>query len=233
MNKRLRNKILLLFIILFFAVLLGIFKGSVNIVFTELLLKENQPILNLRILRILMGIMAGSGLAVSGIALQAILRNSLAEPYLLGTSSGAGLGAVIAVVMGVSGMYLPAAAFLGAILSIILVYNLAKQNNKILPQSLILSGVIVSVAFSAIIVFLISVSGSEALHGMIWWLCKTAGLMKPARAVICLIALALFLLIVPPRAPTIRAAIICCVFCISILLSPETRHATPLSAFLS
>ncbi len=170
MNKRLRKKILLLFVILFFAVFLGIFKGSVNIPFSELLLKTNQPILNLRLFRILMGIVAGMGLAVSGIVLQAILRNSLAEPYLLGTSSGAGLGAVIAIVIGASRIYLPLAAFIGAILSIILVYNLAKQNNKILPQSLILSGVIVSVALSAIIVFLISISGNEALHGMTWWL---------------------------------------------------------------
>jgi len=170
MNQRLRRKILLLFIILIFVILLGIFKGAVNISFSELLLKINQPILNLRLFRILVGIVAGSGLAVSGIVLQAILRNSLAEPYLLGTSSGAGLGAVIAIIIGTSRIYLPLAAFIGAILSIILVYNLARQNNKIPPQSLILSGVIVSIAFSAIIVFLISISGNEALRGMTWWL---------------------------------------------------------------
>ena len=170
MNQRLRKKILVLFVILIFAILSGIFKGSVNIAFSELLLKANQPILNLRLLRILLGIVAGSGLAVSGIVLQAILRNSLAEPYLLGTSSGAGLGAVIAIMIGISGIHLPLAAFIGAILSIILVYNLAKQNNRIPEQSLILSGVIVSVALSAIIVFLISISGNEALHGITWWL---------------------------------------------------------------
>jgi iron complex transport system permease protein len=170
MNQHLKRKILVLFAILIFAILLGIFKGSVNIAFSELFLKANQPILKLRLFRILMGIMAGSGLAVSGIVLQAILRNSLAEPYLLGTSSGAGLGAVIAIITGISGIYLPLAAFIGAILSIILVYNLAQQNNKIPEQSLILSGVIVSVALSAIIVFLVSISGNEALHGITWWL---------------------------------------------------------------
>jgi len=77
---------------------------------------------------------------------------------------------VIAVMIGISGIYLPLAAFIGAILSIILVYNLAKQNNRIPAQSLILSGVIVSVALSAIIIFLISISGNEALHGITWWL---------------------------------------------------------------
>lgn len=170
MNRGLIKKILFLVTILFFVILWGIFNGSVNIPYYELLHKANQPILYLRCLRVLMAVIAGCGLAVSGIALQAILRNSLAEPYLLGTSSGAGLGAVIAIVMGISRIYLPLAAFLGAILSIILVYNLAKQNNKIPEQSLILSGVIVSVALSAIIVFLISISSNETLQGMTWWL---------------------------------------------------------------
>jgi iron complex transport system permease protein len=170
MNLSLKRKITLLFIVLFITVCLGILKGSVNISPNELFLKGNQPILYLRLSRILIAVIAGCGLAVSGIVLQAILRNSLAEPYLLGTSSGAGLGAVIAIIIGVSRIYLPVAAFIGAILSIILVYNLAKQNNKIPEQSLILSGVIVSVALSAIIVFLISISGNEALHGMTWWL---------------------------------------------------------------
>lgn len=170
MNSNLKRKIAVLSLILCLAVLLGLSKGAVAIPFKELLLKENRPILYLRCLRVLMAVVAGSGLGVSGIALQAILRNSLAEPYLLGTSSGAGLGAIIAIIIGVSGIQISGAAFIGAILSTILVYGLAKQNNKISEQSLILSGVIVSMALSAIIVFLISISGNEALHGITWWL---------------------------------------------------------------
>lgn len=170
MKANLKRKILLLFMILFLAIIWGIIKGSVHLSLLELFQKVNRPILYLRLSRILLAVIAGSGLAVSGIALQAILRNPLAEPYLLGTSSGAGLGAVIAIILGISGIYLPFAAFLGAILSIILVYNLARRGNKIPTQSLILSGVIVSMALSAIIVFLISVSSKEVLHGVIWWL---------------------------------------------------------------
>lgn len=170
MNKNFKLKILILSALLISAVFLGVFKGAVNIPFLELLRKEHQPIIYLRLFRIIVGIIVGSGLAVSGIVLQAILRNSLAEPYLLGTSSGAGLGAVVAIVFGISRIYLPLAAFTGAILSIVLVYNLAKENNKIPEQSLILSGIIVSVALSAIIVFFVSLSGNEALHGLTWWL---------------------------------------------------------------
>ena len=75
---------------------------------------------------------------------------------------------------------------------------------------------------------LISLSGMHLgiLVGIIWGLCKTAGLIKPARAVICAVAVGVFLLIVPPRAPTIRAAIICWVFCASILFG---RHASPIN----
>lgn len=170
MTKSVVRKILFLFLILIASILLALTRGSVNLRFAELLLQENRPILYLRMARILMAILAGSGLAVSGVALQAVLRNSLAEPYILGTSSGAGLGAVIAIIMGISAAYIPLLAFLGAIITIVIVYNMAREGNKVGVQSLILSGVIVSIALSAIIVFLISMSSNEALHGMMWWL---------------------------------------------------------------
>ncbi|MBU0503719.1 MAG: iron ABC transporter permease [Candidatus Omnitrophota bacterium] len=156
--------------LLLVVILLGISKGSVNIPLNSLLLSENRPILYLRIFRVFMAVLSGCGLAVSGIVLQAILRNPLAEPYILGTSSGAGIGAVLVMILGVSFAYLPLAAFCGALLSIILVYNLARQHNKINEHSLILSGVIVSIALSSLIVFLISISTREALHGITWWL---------------------------------------------------------------
>lgn len=170
MGLYLKRRILLLFLILCIALVFAVVNGSVDIPIKELFQRENKLILNLRLFRALVAIIAGSGLAISGIALQAILRNSLAEPYLLGTSSGAGLAAVLTIVAGISRVFLPFTAFIGAILSIILVYNLARQNNKVTDQSLILSGVIISIASSAVVVFLISISNNEALHDMSWWL---------------------------------------------------------------
>lgn len=166
----LKKILFVLLLFLFSAIIFGVIKGAVNIPLANLLLKENQVILNMRILRILTAILVGSGLAVSGIALQAILRNPLAEPYLLGTSSGAGLAAVVAVIIGLSRIYIPLVAFIGALASIILVYNLAREGNRISDKSLILSGVIVSIALSAIIVFLVSMFGNQAIHEMAWWL---------------------------------------------------------------
>jgi competence protein ComEC len=74
----------------------------------------------------------------------------------------------------------------------------------------------------------ISLSGMHLgiLMGIVWWLCKTIGLLKPARAVVCAIAVCIFLLIVPPRAPTLRAAIICWVFCASFIFR---RHSNPVN----
>jgi len=170
MNKSLKKKILWISTALMLFSIFGVIKGSVNLNLSELFSGENRQILQLRFARVFLAIISASGLAVSGIILQAILRNPLAEPYLLGTSSGAGLLAVGAIVLGVSTLYIPFAAFLGAILSTLLVYSLSKKSGRLGVQSLILSGVIVSIAFSAIIVFLLSTSNKEAMHGIAWWL---------------------------------------------------------------
>lgn len=170
MKRSARLKVSILFAALILAVILGVGKGAVDIPLSEILFRSNRQILILRTLRVFLGMMAGCGLAVSGIALQAILRNPLAEPYLLGASSGAGLGAVLAMIIGIGNLCLPFAAFTGAVASTILVYAIARQGNRIPAQSLILSGVIVSIACSGIIVFLISISTKEGLHGLMWWL---------------------------------------------------------------
>ncbi|MCP4050575.1 MAG: iron ABC transporter permease [bacterium] len=164
------NKNVLLFVILIIMILFGLYMGSADISLTELLSVENRQILYLRLARVVLALIAGAGLGVSGVTLQAVLRNPLAEPYLLGVSSGAGLGAVTAMIFGITGIYLPAAAFAGAIISMLLVYNIAKDNGRVPVQSLILSGVIVAVTFSGIIVFLSSVSSRKILHGIMWWL---------------------------------------------------------------
>jgi competence protein ComEC len=77
----------------------------------------------------------------------------------------------------------------------------------------------------------ISLSGMHLgiLMGIAWWLCKTAGLMKPARAIVCAIVVTLFLLIVPPRAPTVRAAVICWIFCASFIFRRHSNSTNTLS----
>jgi iron complex transport system permease protein len=165
-----RKYIFGLFIFLILIIFLGISKGSAAISLNGLLHGEYREILLLRMLRVLAAMAVGCGLSICGVTLQALLRNPLAEPYLLGTSSGAGLGAIVALLCGLSSIFLPLAAFLAAVLSMFLVYFLARENNRIPATSLILSGVIVSILLSGLMVVLISTSPNEALRGLSWWL---------------------------------------------------------------
>lgn len=191
-----KQKMMMIVMALFASAAFGIFNGSVDLAPQELMLPGNRQILILRLARVVLAVVAGGGLAAAGVALQAILRNSLAEPYLLGTSSGAGLGAVAGLMMNIHGAYLPASAFAGAIASIAFVYVIARQNNRIGAQSLILSGVIVSIALSGIMIFLISLSGEEVLHSATWWLwgsleVSDMGLLAIVAAVVSICVLAI------------------------------------------
>jgi iron complex transport system permease protein len=116
--------------------------------------------------------LVGAGLSVSGATFQALLRNPLADPYLLGVSSGAAVGAIIAILLGLStfSLGLPLASFLGALLTILVVFYFGRQDGKIHPHTLLLAGVITGSFLSALIMFFISVSQREELHTIIFWL---------------------------------------------------------------
>lgn len=167
MNRKL---LLLIFIFLCAAILFGISFGPVNINFLELFRGNNLDILRLRLTRVTLGLVAGAGLAVAGVIFQGILRNPLAEPYVLGVSSGAGLGAVLALFFKLSMHLLPLTAFLGAGLTMFIVYNLARIQGRVSTQGLLLSGVIVGAVFSSLLLFFVSFSPNEAMHGITWWL---------------------------------------------------------------
>ena len=134
----------------------------------------HSGIFRLRLARTALCVVAGAGLSVAGVIFQAILRNPLAEPYVLGVSSGAGLGRRWQSCFGFSaaGVWtLPAMAFAGALATILLVYALARTPAGTAPvQTLLLSGVVVSAVLGSILMFVVSVAPSEKLHGVVWWL---------------------------------------------------------------
>ncbi len=144
--------------------------GSVQIPLGRIMDDPYRAILYVRLARIITAIIVGAGLSGLGAVLQSLLRNPLAEPYLLGASSGASLGAVVIIIFGLGAAFLPIGGSIGALLSAVMVYAIAKRRNSIPPQSLILAGVIMSIALSSVIVFLISVAGNDALHDIMWWL---------------------------------------------------------------
>ena len=140
-----------LLILLLGACALSLFAGPSWVPISEI---TESSIVRMRIARILLGIIAGAGLAVSGVIFQALLRNPLAEPYVLGVSSGAGLGAAAAIVLGLGGSGVwgvPALAFAGALCTIFLVYALARTSSGAVPvPTLLLSGVIVGAVFTVV-----------------------------------------------------------------------------------
>lgn len=124
----------------------------------------------IRLPRVLVGFVAGAGLACAGAILQNITRNPLADPYLFGIVAGAGLGATIASI-GFSEQLivsLPTAAFLGALFSVIIVFSLANFMQKI--EQLLLAGVAVSFMLSAITQFMLYTSDPLAANRVLFWL---------------------------------------------------------------
>ena len=135
----------------------------------------------IRFPRVLMGFFVGAGLAVVGVTMQALVRNSLADPYILGISSGASVGAVMVLAFGVfafAGIYaISIGAFLGAVLTFLIVFLLARSNGQLRPARLILAGVAVAYFFSGLTSFITLTSDNRELARAVlsWLLGSLAG----------------------------------------------------------
>lgn len=132
-------------------------------------------ILNIRLPRVVLSALAGASLAASGAVYQAIFRNPMADPYVMGGSAGASLGATCAFMLPIHIKFLslgsvPLLAFSGSLLAVVLVYNLAKVGDRTPILNLILAGMIVSSILSAMVSLLMLVVPSHVLHGQLFWL---------------------------------------------------------------
>tara|TARA_B100000963_G_scaffold268868_1_gene237006 strand:+ start:511 stop:1458 length:948 start_codon:yes stop_codon:yes gene_type:complete len=153
-------------------------KGSVYISIQEIWLaifqqgeQINQTIIwKLRLPRLLASLLVGSSLGMSGALLQGMLRNGLASPYLLGISAGSGLVIVTIITFGLAQIFIPIASWIGAILTTIIVYFLAKRGNKISIERLILGGVAVSSLFGAIQATLLLQAEDGRIQAALTWL---------------------------------------------------------------
>jgi iron complex transport system permease protein len=125
----------------------------------------------LRLPRTLLAILVGAGLGLSGAALQGALRNTLAEPYLLGVSGGAAAGAVLAVGLGISFSLLPLASFAGAIVAVALTLFVAHASGtRGDPRVLIMGGVVVGAFANAAIMILLANEPASTVRGALWWM---------------------------------------------------------------
>jgi iron complex transport system permease protein len=162
-------------------------------------------IFRVRLPRILMASLVGASLAVAGAVFQGLLRNPLAEPYVLGVSSGAAVGATLAMglVATVGGfMAVPVFAFLGALVAMVAAYELAKIGRAVPVHTLILAGVVVNAFLSAVVMFIVARSGPR-LHGIMFWLMgnlePSAGTATLAKIVVPFVAIGFVLIIMHCR----------------------------------
>jgi iron complex transport system permease protein len=135
-------------------------------------------LLHLRMPRVLLGFLVGTALASVGVILQALLRNPLADPYLLGVSSGSALGVSLAVLFGLGTMawaipVLPVCGFFGGLLALAVLYRTAVTADRLPVHSVLLAGVILNAIFSALIMFITSIMEPNRSFSMMTWLMGT------------------------------------------------------------
>jgi iron complex transport system permease protein len=160
-----------LLVLLFLTILLAFSLGSEHLSFFNLTAEQSAILFSIRIPRVLLGVSVGACLAVAGASYQALLRNPLAEPYLLGVSNGAALGTMLAFVFFSQFEFArPILAFAGAMVSTFIVYRLAKSRSGMNTERLVLSGVIVTTFMSSIIVLMTSLLDATRLRSFTFWL---------------------------------------------------------------
>lgn len=158
--------------------LIALCLGSAEISVTEIInmLSDSESGLNeqivreIRLPRVQTGMYVGGMLALAGCLMQILLRNPLADPYVLGVSGGAAVFALLAIISGVSGFLINGSAFIGALLSTVLVFILSRLGNDWNPLRILLTGVVIAAGWGAIISFLLAVSPPDQIHGMLFWL---------------------------------------------------------------
>lgn len=151
-------------------------------------------LLYLRMPRVFLGFIVGSSLASVGVILQALLRNPLADPYILGVSSGSALGVSLAILFGVGTMVwaipiLPICGFLGGLLALFVLYRMSATSERLPVHSVLLAGVILNAIFSALIMFITSVMEPNRAFSTMAWL--MGSLASPADPI--LLALSVYL----------------------------------------
>ena len=128
-------------------------------------------LLEIRLPRIGLAALVGFALALGGVVFQALLRNPLADPFILGVSSGSAFGAIVAILLGFGlGFGVPAMSFSGALLTLVLLLSFGMKRIGVESSTILLTGVIINAFFTAMIMFFVSVSADAKLHSMLFWL---------------------------------------------------------------
>jgi len=162
----------------FTAILGSLLSGSVDLSFSDLMSYvlgdlpdlQRQVLEDIRLPRTLAAFVTGAALALAGVLMQVLLRNPLADPYILGLSGGAAVGALASIMLGLGGWWLSGTAFVGALISVGVVFGIASRAGSWSTTHLLLTGVVVSAGWGALINLMLSTSASASVQGMLFWL---------------------------------------------------------------
>ncbi len=185
-SRRVLGICVLLLAVLFVAVVISLRMGAYPISIRDIVMtlfngalgrRERIPsefwlvVFGLRLPRIALGILVGAALSTAGAGFQALLRNPLADPYVLGVSSGAALGAILSLIaLPLTPGAIQAAAFAGAAATIAAVYFLGRRGGQLDSATLLLAGIVAATFLSAVIIFLMTSLSGRDLRGMAFWL---------------------------------------------------------------
>lgn len=158
-----------------FGIILRVLTKDLIDIAGDVSLVQERIVMELRLPRVLLGFVVGASLSTAGVAMQAMVRNELADPFILGVSSGASCFATLGMIFGVFsflGTYaLPMSAFLGAACSIMIVYLISRVNGKVVITQLLLSGVVVAMIFEGVTkIITISAPNALGLHNAEFWM---------------------------------------------------------------
>lgn len=168
-----------LFVVLLAAVVAAIAIGTISLTPVQVwraLLGQGDPLYvtvvrHLRVPRVVLAALLGAGLGMSGAALQGAMRNVLAEPYLLGVSGGAAVGAVVAVTAGLAAALIPMAAFAGALGAVALAFFVSHASgSRGDPRVLLMAGVVVGAFANAVIMLILANADADTIRGAVWWM---------------------------------------------------------------
>ena len=195
------------------SILLALGLGSVTISTSELwavLQGQGNPLhhtllVDLRLPRALSAFATGGLLAVAGALMQVLLRNPLADPYVLGLSGGAAVGALVAMLAGLSMLLISGAAFIGAMLAMILVFGLAHGTGSWTATRLLLTGVVVAAGWGAVITLILALTPSYKLPGMLYWLMGDVSYARTPWAALVVLAIALLFMLPLARSLNVLA----------------------------
>lgn len=141
--------------------------------------RDGAIVFQLRLPRLVMAGVVGAALSVAGVGFQGLLRNPLADPYILGVSGGGALGAIVAIWLGLTMVgplpALPLFAFVGSFVTVLAVFRVARIGGRVPAHTLLLAGVVANAFLSALIMFVVSVADVSMAYNMVSWMMGSVG----------------------------------------------------------